>query len=232
VRRILRQPRWLIDDLAPTRTELRRPLIYLRGFAVWVQVRQQGFTMVGCRRGRTLYRLAAQVERDGVPGALVDCGVWNGGSTVLLAAAAGERTVWAFDSFEGLPQPGDMDGDAAASWEGSCVGREENVIEAFRRFAQPQQLRVVKGWFDDTLPWNAQAIGAIAVLHADGDWYESVRVTLESLYDSISPGGYVVVDDYSVWSGARQAVDEFRADRAIKAPLRRAQASAFWRKQA
>lgn len=230
-RRIIQQPRWIIDDLAPTRVELRRPLIFLRGFATWVRVRQQGFTMVGCRRGRTLYRLAAQVQRDAVPGALVDCGVWNGGSTALLAAAAPDRTVWAFDSFEGLPEPGELDGDHAAAWTGSCVGREANVIEAFRRFARPEQLRVVKGWFEDTLAANALSIGPIAVLHADGDWYDSVRVTLESLYDSIGPGGFVVIDDYSVWSGARQAVDEFRASRAITTPLRRAQASAYWRKQ-
>jgi len=228
--RILRRPRWIVDDLAPTRAELAHPLIFLRGVALWSRVRQQGFTMIGCRRGRTLFRLAAAVVRTEVPGALVDCGVWNGGSTALLAAAAPRRDVWAFDSFEGLPAPGAEDGDDAAQWQASCVGREENVVEAFRRFAAPQQLRVVKGWFEDSLPQHAQRIGPIAVLHADGDWYSSVRVTLDSLYDSISPGGYVVVDDYSVWSGARRAVDEFRSVNGIDAPLQRAEASAYWRK--
>lgn len=186
--------------------------------------------MVGCRRGRTLFRLAAEVERNNVPGSLVDCGVWNGGSTVLLAAAAPSRQAWAFDSFEGLPPAGEVDGDQAPAWESSCVGRIENVEEAFRRFALPRQLHVVKGWFNETLPAHAQSVAPIAVLHADGDWYESVRVTLDSLYDSISPGGYVIVDDYSVWSGARRAVDDFRRDRCIDAPLRRAEASAYWQK--
>jgi len=187
---------------------------------------------IGCRRGRTLFRLAADVDRRGVPGALVDCGVWNGGSTALLAAAAPHRDAWAFDSFEGLPAPGAEDGDDAASWTASCVGREENVVEAFRRFARPEQLHIVKGWFDESLPRHAGSVGPIAVLHADGDWYASVRVTLDSLYDAISPGGYVVVDDYSVWSGARAAVDDFRAERGIEARLRRAEASAYWRKPA
>jgi hypothetical protein len=230
LRRILSRPRWIVDDLAPTTQELRHPLTFLRGLALWSSVRQQGFTMIGCRRGRTLFRLAAEAERKKIPGALVDCGVWNGGSTALLAAAAPSRDAWAFDSFEGLPQPGVDDGDAAPSWQASCVGREEHVVEAFRRFARPQQLRVIKGWFDQTLPAHAAAVGPIAVLHADGDWYASIRVTLDSLYNQVSPGGYVVVDDYSVWSGARRAVDEFRAVRGIDVPLRRTEASAYWRK--
>ena len=230
LRRVLRQPRWLVDDLAPMRVELRRPLTLLRGLALWARVRQQGFTMIGCRRGRTLYRLATQVERNRIPGTLVDCGVWNGGSSAMLAAGAPSRQTWAFDSFEGLPEPGPEDGSAASAWRASCVGREEHVAEAFRRFARPQQLRVVKGWFVESLPEHAVAVSPIAVLHADGDWYASVTVTLESLYDCVSPGGFVIVDDYNVWSGARQAVDDFRAARRIVAPLQRAEASAYWQK--
>jgi hypothetical protein len=226
--RVLRQPRWLVSDLAPTSAELGHPRTYVRGVALWYRVRQQGFTMLGCRRARTLYRLAVEVERAGVPGSLVDCGVWNGGSTAMLAAGAPTRAAWAFDSFEGLPEPSEHDPEDAAEWEASCLGREENVAEAFRRFAQPNQLHTVKGWFDQTLPEHASRVGPIAVLHADGDWYESIRVTLDSLYDHVSPGGYVVVDDYSVWSGAKRAVDEFRAEREIGAKLQRAEASAYW----
>lgn len=228
--RILRQPRWLFEDLAPTRIEVRQPRLFVRGVALWVRVRQQGFTMIGCRRGRTLFRLAAEIERNHVPGALVDCGVWNGGSTVLLAGGAPSRDVWAFDSFEGLPPPGPEDGSEAEPWVASCLGSEENVAEAFRRFARPAQLKMVKGWFDDSLPAHAASIGPIAVLHADGDWYASVLTTLDNLYDSVSHGGYVVVDDYSSWSGARRAVDDFRAARGITATLQRAEASAYWRK--
>lgn len=229
-RRILRQPFWLLRNLAPMPVELRRPMVYFQGVALWVRVRQQGFTMLGCRRARTLYRLAAEVERSAIPGALVDCGVWNGGSTAMMAAAASTRPVWAFDSFEGLPTPDERDGPDALTWEASCVGREENVAEALRRFARSDRLRIVKGWFDESLPAYASAVGPIALLHADGDWYESVRATLDNMYEGVSPGGYVVVDDYNVWSGARQAVDEFRKERHITAPLLQAEASAYWKK--
>jgi O-methyltransferase len=226
--RILCQPQWVVNDLAPMPVELRNPLEYVRGVWLWRRVRQDGYTMLGCRRGRTLHRLAVQVERTGVPGAIVDCGVWNGGSTAMMAAGAPTRTAWAFDSFVGLPEPGGEDGEGAEGWAGSCLGREESVRNAFIRYANADQLRIVKGWFEDTLASTADEIGPIAVLHADGDWYDSVKLTLDVLVAQVSPGGWVVVDDYSVWSGARKAVDDFRRDRRIRTPLLRAEASAYW----
>lgn len=231
LRRIVRQPSWLVKDLAPMRIEARRPLEYVRGVMLWARVRQAGFTMLGCRRGRTLYRLAREAVRRSIPGALVDCGVWNGGSTALLSAGAPLRATYAFDSFEGLPAPDERaDGPASSEWVGECLGLEENVREAVRRFGSPECLHIVRGWFKDTFPGAVDTIGAIAVLHADGDWYDSIRLTLETFYDHVSPGGFVVVDDYGVWSGARQAVDEFRASRAVTSRLVVVEAAAYWRK--
>lgn len=227
VGRLLQEPQWLLNDLAPMRVELRRPAHYVRGVTLWRRVRQEGFTMLGCRRARTLYRLATAIERSRVPGSIVDCGVWNGGSTAMMAAGAPSRTAWAFDSFEGLPEPGPEDQEANG-WAGSCLGTEEHVHEAFRRFARPEQARTVKGWFQDTFPVTGSQVGPIALLHADGDWYESVRLTLETFYEQMSPGGWIVVDDYSFWSGAKIAVDEFRSERGIAGPLHRAEGSAYW----
>src|ERR1700694_3979891 len=99
LRRIAEQPSWIFKDLAPMSPEVRRPLQYAQSVLLWKRVRQRGYTMLGCRRGRALFRLAREVERQNVPGALVDCGVWNGGSTALLSAGAPTRDVYAFDSF-------------------------------------------------------------------------------------------------------------------------------------
>ena len=233
LRRILHQPAWLLEDLAPTSVEIRRPLEYVRSVLLWTRVRQRGYTMLGCRRGRTLYRLARDADRRRVPGALVDCGVWNGGSTALLSAGAPAREAYAFDSFEGLP-PADaeVDGEHSAGWGGECLGAEENVRDALAQFGSPERLHIVRGWFEDTFPSAVDAVGPIAVLHADGDWYASVLLTLETFYERISPGGYVVVDDYGVWSGARKAVDEFRATRALAEPLIVVDAAAYWRRDA
>jgi O-methyltransferase len=190
--------------------------------------------MTSSRRGRALLRLARQVDRDRVPGAIVDCGVWNGGSTVLLSIGAPGREVWAFDSFEGLPEADpQLDGDEAQGWTGECLGAEDVLREGFARYADPQRLHVVKGWFQDTFPTAAEQVGQVAVLHADGDWYESVKLTLETFYDRIAPGGYVVIDDYGEWIGARRATDEFRAARGITAPLVTVDHTGrYWRKPA
>jgi hypothetical protein len=211
--------------------EVRRPVQYVNSVLLWRRVRQRGYTMLGCRRGRTLFRLAREIERRSIPGALVDCGVWNGGSTALLSAGAPSREVYAFDSFEGLP-PSDeqLDGEHSVNRAGWCLGVQHNVTDALRRFGSPERLHIVKGWFEDTFPSEVDSVGPVAVLHADGDWYASVRLTLETFYDRISPGGFVAVDDYRVWSGVRQAVDEFREARSIKAPLATVESAAYWRK--
>lgn len=228
--RILRQPRWIAEDLLPTAFEAKRPLRYARATGLWFRIRQSGFTMLGCRRGRYLYELADEAVRRAVPGALVDCGVWNGGSTALLSAGAPDRDVWAFDSFEGLPEPGDaeLDGADAASFVGDCFGAEENLRTIVAKHGSAERLHVRKGWFEDTLAPASPEIGPIAVLHADGDWYESIKLTLEALYDQVSTNGFVAIDDYFVWEGARKATDEFRAERGITAPLVKREAGVYW----
>lgn len=203
----------------PRPNELREPRTYLRTVALHRRLTSEGYTMLGGRCGRALYRLARDVERRGIPGALVDCGVWNGGSTLLLASGAPSREVWAFDSFEGMPEPGPIDGEGPWSFVGDCRGSEQKVREGFRRYSNPQRLHLARGWFEDTLPRHLEKIGPIAVLHVDADWYAAITLVLETLYPSVSPGGHVAVDDYKNWPGTRRAVDEFRARHGVEAPL-------------
>jgi O-methyltransferase len=231
VRRVLENPRWLWRDFAPSLEEARDLPSFYKGLRLWLSVRQSGYTMLGCRRGRTLYRLARDVERLGIPGALLDCGAWNGGSSALLSAGAPSRAVWAFDSFEGLPPPGPIDKYADVDWIDNCRAAEENVREAFCRFAYPERLHVVKGWFALTFPQAAADIPAVALLHADADWYDSILLTLETFYPRVSRGGYVVIDDYNFWKGAHEATEEFRRRLGIVSPLRRIDDNAvYWRK--
>jgi O-methyltransferase len=115
--------------------------------------------MLGSRRGRQLHRLADEVERLKVPGSLVDSGAWNDGSTVLMAAAAPDREVWAFDSFEGLPKPGVLDGDESAGFAGEMPGSEGKLREGFERFVPGARLHVRAGWFEDTLAGAASEEG-------------------------------------------------------------------------
>jgi O-methyltransferase len=80
-------------------------------------------------------------------------------------------------------------------------------------------VHIRKGWFKDTLPIAKHEVGPISILRLDGDWYDSVLVGLECLYDLVVPGGYILIDDYGFWEGAQKATDEFRAKRGIRSPL-------------
>lgn len=178
------------------------------------------YTMVGLPRLAALARLSRAVEEAGMEGAVVECGTCNGGTAGILAAttARSGRPVWLFDSFEGLPEPTEEDGEEAASWAGRCAGREDRVRELLEKLGQRgPRIRIVKGWFQDTL--EAAEVGPVALLHVDADWYESVALVLERFYDEIVPGGYVVLDDYGHWPGCRRAVDEFLAGRDLAVEL-------------
>jgi hypothetical protein len=195
-------------------------------------LREDDYTVLGEERGRTLYRLAAEVERLGVPGDLVDCGVFNGGSTALMSAGAPSRRAWAFDSFEGLPPPGPKDPDVPANAAGGCHGSPERVREAFERYASPERLEIVAGWFDETFPRAAPGIETVAVLNVDCDWYDPVTLTLDTFYPRIAAGGFVVIDDYGHWEGSRRATDEFRDRQGIDEPLEQIDyTGVFWQKR-
>jgi O-methyltransferase len=209
----------MVLEQLPRPSELRDPTTYWRGATLARRMRREGYSMVGARRARALLRLATHVEREGVPGAIVDCGVWNGGSTILMSVAARSRTAWAFDSFEGMPEPGEHDSELAQGLTGEARGSEAKLREGIERFSDERRLRVARGWFEDTFPRFADQVGEVAMLHIDADWYESVKLALETFYPRLAPGGYCAVDDYNFWPGTRQAVDEFRVSQGISAPI-------------
>ena len=151
-----------------------------------------------------------------IPGAVVECGSWNGGSVAMMGATCADqscqtpREFWAFDSFEGLPPPGDKDGkeEQEAFFVGWCLGDPEKVRRIFAQLSRSKyRLNIVRGWFSETM--NETPVDQIALLHVDVDWFESVEYVLETLYDKIAPGGFIVFDDYGVWQGCRTAVDQF-----------------------
>jgi O-methyltransferase len=133
-----------------------------------------------------------------------------------------DRLVWMFDSFEGLPEPSEIDGPKAAAWSkdvtspryhDNCSADFDEVRAHAARLALSDRVRIVKGWFDETLPASRDEIGKIALLRIDGDWYDSVQTSLETLFDEVSPGGFVIVDDYYDWDGASRAVHDFLSSR-------------------
>ncbi len=197
-----------------------------------------GYSMIGKARLNNIDQLTNRVIDEGVPGDFVETGVWRGGSTILMRAIADmrgatDRLVWCCDSFEGLPPPNDADQELSDMCDFSECGflavSQEQVEANFARFGiLSERVKFLKGWFKDTLP--DAPIKQIALLRMDGDLYESTVDALSNLYDRVSEGGFIIVDDYYSWNGCRTAVDEFRTAHQIDAPLERIDAhSCYWR---
>ncbi len=190
---------------------------------IYRQVRSR--TMCSNARLRGLYRALRYVVSRDLAGDVVECGAAQGGSAALMALTLRQlqsrRKLWVFDTFGGLPAPSseDPDFELADLFTGTCIGTVSEVRALFQQLGVVEDVEFVKGLFQETLP--VTPVPSIAVLHIDGDWYESVKVGLECLYDKVVPHGVIQLDDYGYWKGARKAVDEFFERRGIQARLKR-----------
>ena len=195
-------------------------------------------TMIGEARLENIRRCIESVIADGVAGDLIETGVWRGGAVifmrgVLKAYEVTDRTVWAADSFEGLPPPNadkypQDTGLNLEQYQELAVSLEEVKKNFERHQLLDSQVRFIVGWFRDSLP--AAEIREIAVLRLDGDLYESTMDALRNLYARVQPGGYVIVDDFNI-PACRAAVADFRDGLGIIEPLERVDwASVYWRR--
>jgi O-methyltransferase len=197
-------------------------------------------TMIGTARLDNIRHCIESAIADGVPGNLIETGVWAGGATifmrgVLAAHGVDDRTVWVADSFEGLPRPRpeEYPADAGARYHEApplSVPLEE-VQESFRRYGLlDEQVRFLKGWFKDTLRTIPNP--EWAVIRIDCDMYESTIDALSALYPDLSPGGYLIVDDYAL-EACRRAVDDFRRRHDVSEPIEHIDwTGIYWRRDA
>jgi O-methyltransferase len=226
--------RWLLGNISGQHDE--RSAAALRTFGLdWPT---EAETMIGLVRLDNIRACATDALAQGVPGDFVETGVWRGGACIYLRAILAaygdhDRRVWVADSFQGVPPP-DPDmypadgGDTLFAYRQLAVSLP-CVQQNFRRYGfADRQVRFLPGWFRDTLP--DAPVDRLAVLRLDGDLYESTIVALRSLYRKVSPGGYVIIDDYGAIPACKQAVDDFRDEMAIREPLARIDwTGVFWR---
>ncbi len=188
---------------------------------------QHALTMIRRTRLKSLRECCELVLQKRIPGDFVETGIWRGGACIMMAAvmaAYGEtdRTVWGFDSFEGLPPPNEGiypadRGDQLHRFPQLAVSIEE-VVENFRRMGLwSEQVRLVKGWFKGTVP--IASVDRIAVLRLEGDLYESTIQVLDGFYPKLSPGGFCIIDDYGAMVSCRAAVEDYRRDHGVDEPL-------------
>lgn len=168
------------------------------------------YTLVHPARQKHLVHLVLDIENRNVPGVMIECGVLDGGTAALLAFASvkSSREVHLFDSWQGLPASTAEDSCAAKAWVGEAIGSQTRVRSVMRRLnIDAARITFHKGWFHQTFP--KAKIDRVALVHIDADFYESVRLSTETWYPRLSPGGYMQFDDYSAFIGCRRAVDEF-----------------------
>lgn len=197
-------------------------------------------TMVGMRRLANVQACIGDVIRDGVPGDLIETGVWRGGTTIFMRAVLAayednERSVWVADSFRGLPMPDSArypaDQGLILTTPRLSVGLDEVKANFAKYGLLDSQVEFLVGWFKDSLP--AAPIEQLAVIRLDGDLYESTIDALSTLYPKLSIGGYVIVDDYHWIEACKRAVTDYRASNGITDPVETIDwTGAFWRKTA
>lgn len=209
----------------------------------------QAHTMIGIRRLDQVQRLVCDVVDAGVPGDLIETGVWRGGSVIFMrgileALDVRDRLVWVADSFQGFPTTPEQGATERSYTSLSLELTEDPQVQAvltstsledvrnnFDRYGLlDEQVRFLPGWFSQTLP--TAPIERLALLRLDGDLYDSTRDALEALYPKVSPGGYVIVDDYDFTEECRAAVhdylDSISEDVQLHPPDTEA---AYWRKR-
>lgn len=198
------------------------------------------YTAASVERTVGVINAVQYVVDNRIPGAIVECGVWRGGSMMaaihtLLNRKDASRDVYLFDTFEGMSEPTEkdvmFDGQKASELlsaserkEGVisywCVAGIEDVTRNVLSTGYPKEkLHLIKGKVEDTIPKHAP--DQIALLRLDTDWYESTAHELEHLYPRLVPNGVLIIDDYGHWQGAREAVDEYFAKQPFKPLLNR-----------
>ena len=195
-----------------------------------------GFTQTTPERIVALRDAVRYVARAGIPGDIVECGVWRGGSMMVVANELqrqhdAERRLWLYDTYTGMTPPTVDDvtvtGTTGAQWFDAELAKPEKdatgvtgiALETVQAnvartgYARERQTYVV-GPVEQTL-YEHELPEQIALLRLDTDFHDSTRAEMEVLYPRLVPGGVLILDDYGYWQGARKAVDDYFADKPV-----------------
>jgi len=238
VNRILRQAGLEINSVPRGGRAANLPFPDVEPWVAEIIHKVRPFTMTSCERVSALAHAVRYVVRANIPGDIVECGVWRGGSMMAAAftlQAEGDvsRTLHLFDTFEGMAPPTEMDrvthsGKAASVLleevpETSVFWARAHIDDVRANLASTRypvdRTRFVRGRVEETIPEEAPE--RVAVLRLDTDWYESTKHELVHLYPRLSIGGVLIIDDYGYWEGARKAVDEYIGENRLLVLLQR-----------
>ncbi len=184
------------------------------------------YTMTSLERLKSLSDAVSYVVENGIEGDFVECGTWKGGSVMcmqkkLISLNKNDRNFWVFDTFEGMPEPEEIDktfNNTSAKKLLEADDKKETTIWSYSNFEETSgniltagypanKINFIKGMVEDTIPTTP--IESIALLRLDTDWYSSTKLELEHLYPKLVKGGILIIDDYGHWEGCKKAVDEY-----------------------
>jgi O-methyltransferase len=201
--------------------------------------RVKPYTMTTVPRLYALIQAVRYVVNANVPGSIVECGVWRGGSMMavvetLKSLGRFDRDLYLYDTYEGMTTPLDLDidhkgvpasiefdrtkrGNDRSEW---CYASIDDVRHNLLSLGYDnQRLNFIQGKVEETIPESAPP--RIALLRLDTDWYESTRHELIHLYPCLFTGGVLIIDDYGCWQGCRKAVDEYFGENGMSILLNR-----------
>lgn len=191
------------------------------------------YSLTSQERMYAMHQATEYVSKYNIPGDIVECGVWKGGSAMISALKLmqmqdTERKIYLYDTYEGMSEPTEKDVNycgrpAQEKWElmkdpqrnNWCYASVEEVRKNVFSTGYPENNFIfVKGKVEDTIP--AKKPSSISILRLDTDWYESTYHELVHLFPLLSPGGVIIIDDYGHWSGAREATDKYFRENNIR----------------
>lgn len=187
------------------------------------------FTMTSLERMYALYKSTEYIVKANVPGAIVECGVWKGGSAMLVAKTllnlgCRDKKIYLYDTYEGMTEPSELDvsssGERAedtfdkkkngetSDW---CYSPLDEVKKNLLSTGYPSEnIIFVKGKVQDTIPGTVP--DQISLLRLDTDWFDSTYHEMKHLFPILQKNGALVLDDYGFWEGARRAVDQYLSE--------------------
>ena len=188
----------------------------------------RSFTMTSVERMYSLYQAVGYIINNKLEGDLIECGVWKGGSAMLMATFLSNRKIYnrkliLYDTYEGMSDPTEVDKDfngvPAAKQLESSVKNDDSMIWCYSTFENvkenlaltgfpPENVMMIKGKVEETIPSDIPS-KQIALLRLDTDWYKSTYHELEHLYPLLIKNGILIIDDYGHWEGCRKAVDDY-----------------------
>ncbi len=205
--------------------------------AIWKKIHP--YTLTGKERVYTLVQAVKHLVEFQVEGAMVECGIWKGGSSMAIALTLqnlgiSDRDLYMYDTYTGMAQPTEIDvsykggraverfdrnkiSDDVSAW---CFSPLEEVTANLHSTGyNKERLHFIQGKVEETIPETIPE--KIALLRLDTDFYESTKHEMEHLYPLIEPNGIIIIDDYGHWQGSRIAVDEYIAENNIQIFLNR-----------